>query len=191
MPNTTSTNLLDQLLQPDLREEAWDRFVFLYGPMVYRWVWRFGFQSHVDAEDVVQDIFTTLARNFDFDKAKGHKAKGNFRSWLKTIVKRRCAAIRRGEKHLFLIPSPDEIEIEVPDPAEKLLDEEDQADLIHRIVTTMQTDFPATYEPVLAYLKQEGTAQEIAKKYGTTPAAIYMASARIIQRLREDYGGLI
>ncbi len=68
--------------------EAWGRFVHLYGPLVYRWVRRSGFQSS-DAADVTQDVLMSVSKDLaTFDPSRPD---AKFRGWLWTITRRRMA----------------------------------------------------------------------------------------------------
>jgi RNA polymerase sigma-70 factor (ECF subfamily) len=63
---------------------AWDQFVSLYAPMIYRFVRRRGLQD-ADASDVTQEVLRLVA-------AKAHRldynpAVGSFRSWLFTVTR--------------------------------------------------------------------------------------------------------
>ncbi len=62
---------------------AWELFVELYTPLVYRYCRRRGLQDS-DAQDVTQDVlvrFSRAVRSFQYDPSKGH-----FRSWLGTMT---------------------------------------------------------------------------------------------------------
>ena len=78
---TTAISLLVRLREPTDRE-AWNRFVNLYGPMMYRWAKSTGMNSD-DASDLVQDVMALLIRklpNFEYDGSR------SFRAWLKTVT---------------------------------------------------------------------------------------------------------
>ena len=55
---TTPVSLLERLRLPD-QPDAWPRFVGIYTPLLYFWARRLGLQN-TDADDLVQDVFTTL-----------------------------------------------------------------------------------------------------------------------------------
>src|SRR5438552_17277524 len=78
---TTPVSLLERLHQP-AADEAWQRFVKLYTPLLYHWACRVGLQG-ADAADLVQDVLTLLVQKlpeFKYDSQK------SFRAWLRTVM---------------------------------------------------------------------------------------------------------
>jgi RNA polymerase sigma-70 factor (ECF subfamily) len=72
---------VEVLLQNPASAQAWDAFVARYGPRIHGWCGHWGVRG-ADAEDVTQEVLTSLARSLDtFDPAKG-----SFRAWLKTVT---------------------------------------------------------------------------------------------------------
>jgi RNA polymerase sigma-70 factor (ECF subfamily) len=73
---TSSTSLI-RVKAKD--QEAWRRFVHLYGPMLSRWCKQFRLQD-ADADDVGQDVLRTVAESiggFHYDQNGD-----SFRGWL-------------------------------------------------------------------------------------------------------------
>ncbi len=79
---STSISLLNHVR--DGQENAWARFVQLYGPLVVHWCRQYGLQAS-DMEDIVQDVFLTVSQSLEqFGKtSRSH----NFRGWLWTIAR--------------------------------------------------------------------------------------------------------
>src|SRR5438045_859740 len=78
----TSASLLERLrTRPDAA--AWERLVDLYTPLVRGWLRRHGVQSE-DADDLVQEVMTTLVRELPQFHYEGER--GSFRGWLRTIT---------------------------------------------------------------------------------------------------------
>src|SRR6186713_2784918 len=82
---TTSGTLLERLRSPaDLA--AWERFVLLYTPFLYRCGRKFGLKEQ-DTADVVQDVYSILLLKLpQFHYQNG----GSFRGWLKTVMHNKC-----------------------------------------------------------------------------------------------------
>ena len=69
--DTTSVSLLERLRQP-ADQQAWERFVRLYTPLLYHWARRLGLSSE-DAADLVQDVLARLVAQlpqFTYDPGK-------------------------------------------------------------------------------------------------------------------------
>src|SRR5579872_4330378 len=108
MADSTSISLLDRLRRPD--QQAWERFVALYTPLLYYWAQRMGLRPQ-DAGDVVQEVFKTLVEKlhaFRYDPQK------SFRGWLREVLRNKCTDHRRGNS----IPPADEAVSKLPDPAD-------------------------------------------------------------------------
>src|SRR5262245_37795653 len=95
--HTTQISLLERIRQPG-EQQAWERFVELYTPLLYHWACHVGLQDQ-DAADLVQDVFTTLVQKmpeFAYDRHK------SFRGWLRTVTLNtwRDNRRRRGRKPL-------------------------------------------------------------------------------------------
>jgi RNA polymerase sigma-70 factor (ECF subfamily) len=79
--HATPASLLLRLRQAD-GPRAWEEFVHLYTPLLYRWARRAGLAG-ADAADLVQDVFALLLvklPEFHYDRH------GSFRAWLRTVT---------------------------------------------------------------------------------------------------------
>ena len=79
--NSTSSSLLERLRHPNA-DEAWDRFVRLYTPLLFHWARGVGLPRQ-DAADLVQDVLLLLVRkmpDFRYDRSR------SFRAWLRTVT---------------------------------------------------------------------------------------------------------
>src|SRR5262249_40485677 len=75
---------------------AWDEFVDRYAPLVYASLRKRGLQD-ADAADLSQDVFRAVAgaiSRLEYDPAKGA-----FRNWLFTVVRRKLANWQRGRRN--------------------------------------------------------------------------------------------
>ena len=82
----TSHNLLRHA-KSDFESEAWDRLVYIYEPLIVRWLTRFGISVR-DIPDITQEVF--LAAAHDLVRFEHNGRPGAFRNWLKTIALNRC-----------------------------------------------------------------------------------------------------
>ncbi|HJT77375.1 MAG TPA: sigma-70 family RNA polymerase sigma factor, partial [Gemmataceae bacterium] len=91
----TRASLLLRLRDPH-DAAAWEEFVRLYAPLVYGYARKQGLQD-ADAADLSQEVLGAVAGavgRLDYDPAKGA-----FRNWLFTIVRRKLSNWRRNGKH--------------------------------------------------------------------------------------------
>jgi len=87
---TTSISLLRRLRSP-IDQQAWERFVTLYTPLMNHWARRLGLAGQ-DTDDLVQDVFTLLVRKmpeFRYDRRQ------SFRGWLWTVTLNKWRERRR------------------------------------------------------------------------------------------------
>src|SRR3954469_7131603 len=76
-------------------QEAWTEFVDLYVPLVYGYLRKQGLQD-ADAADLCQEVLGAVAGavgRLEYDPARGA-----FRNWLFTVVRRKLSAWRRARK---------------------------------------------------------------------------------------------
>ncbi len=187
---STSASLLVrvQRFEPD----SWRRLVDLYGPIVYRWCRRWGVPA-ADAEDLVQDVFRRVAGGIG---KFSESPQGGFRGWLWRIARnvthdffqRYIPSAKAGggtDLHLQLQEIPAE-----QDSSSGLVD--DRSRVLHAALQTVRGDFqPQTWDIFWrSAIGGEETA-DIAAHYAMTPRAVRQAKHRVLQRLREEFAGLL
>ncbi len=64
-------------------DQAWFEFTEIYRPVVFRLACRRGMQ-HADADDLVQQVFSAVARVIDNWEIDPHR--GRFRTWLSRVA---------------------------------------------------------------------------------------------------------
>jgi RNA polymerase sigma-70 factor (ECF subfamily) len=184
----TPASLLERLRRPG-DPDAWARFVALYTPLIYSWGRRAGLQEQ-DADDLVQDVLLALVRalpSFHYDRHK------SFRRWLRTITlnKWRDRCKQRGTQ-----PLPGGLDglADVPSPEDRdaVWDAEYRRHLVERALRIMQTDFqPATWKACWEYVACGRPAAEVAAEVGLSTGAVYAASCRVLDRLRQELADLL
>jgi RNA polymerase sigma-70 factor (ECF subfamily) len=191
----TSSSLLVRVQAKD--QEAWERFVHLYGPLVYRWCRGFGLQE-ADAADVGQDVFRKVAESI---QGFHHDQSGDsLRGWLRSITRTRALDFLRrkaqepnavggtsmqGRMGLFPADADSVDDGSVDDEGDRLL-------LFRRAVDFVLE--PCKEETRQAFFKVviEGRhPADVAEELGLTPNAVYVAKSRILRKIREEFAHII
>ncbi|KAA5545589.1 sigma-70 family RNA polymerase sigma factor [Roseiconus nitratireducens] len=170
--------------------DAWNDFLRLYGPMLYRFVRSRGLQD-ADAADVVQDVFRRVGSaigRLEYDKQKG-----GFRAWLFTITRNRLATFF--EKRNRAGPTGNdtaqlEMLSQAADDRNELSDRWELEHLRSLAATAMQTveenSDPKTWSAFRLTAVEGKSAAEAAKELAMSPGAIYVAKSRVTARLRAE-----
>lgn len=187
----TSTGLLERVQTRDA--QAWQRLVSLYSPLVAYWGRRSGL-SEPNIADVSQDVFLAVAKYVE-DFKKGSSG-GSFRGWLRTITATKIADLRRrlatAETPVGGTDAYDQIS-QLPDQtsAESEIAQETRL-LFLRAVELIQTDFQEnTWRAFWRTVVDGQNAADVAQELGITPNAVYLAKARVLGRLRQEFADLI
>ncbi|QEG38319.1 RNA polymerase sigma factor [Roseimaritima ulvae] len=167
--------------------DSWSRLVNTFGPIVYRWCRASGV-SEADAADVVQEVFTAVARavpQFQRDKPQG-----SFRAWLATITRNkvrdyfrrgrdRQAAVGGTEPLLQMQQLPDDLDSTIT--SENIL-----SPLAHRILRQVRAEFePHTWQAFWLTAVEERAAADVAQTLEISVASVYQAKSRVLRRLRQ------
>ncbi len=184
----TSTSLIVGVQSHD--EQAWQRLVSLYGPLVYYWCRRSGI-SPEDTADVAQEVFRSVASAVGaFHKSR---AGGTFRGWLHTIAQNKIRDHFRARAVQVDAAGGSEAQqmlLQVP------ADEQSDADgapavraLLQRAMDQIRGDFTdQTWQCFYRGVIQGRDATDVAAELSITPNAVRKAKARVLQRLREELG---
>ena len=185
-PPSTRITLLTRL-RSAANAEAWRTFVDLYLPLVYRYCRKRGLQD-ADARDVTQQVLASVHRamgRFEYDPQRGR-----FRSWLGTIAQheigRHLARDRRpgkgggqGAGHWLA-----EQESGAVDSAWL---EEFNAHIFAAALDRVRLDFDElTWQTFDRTWLRDTPPHEAAKQAGKTPAWVYKARFKVLQRLRSE-----
>jgi RNA polymerase sigma-70 factor (ECF subfamily) len=179
--DTTPASLLVRLRR-GADAPTWERFVALFTPLLDRWAHSLGLQD-ADAADLVQDVFSQLLQilpRFHYDPAR------SFRGWLRTVL---INAWRDRRRAPGAAPLPDEVADEAARP--DLAEAEYHRHLVGRAVQILQRDFaPATWQAFWETTVAGRPGAEVAAQLGLSVNAVYLARARVLNRLREELAGL-
>jgi len=186
--DTTSVSLLGRLSEPR-PDAAWQRFVDLYAPLIFRWGCQKGL-SPADAADLVQDVLATLLvklPEFEYDPTR------RFRGWLRTITVNRACDLRRRNAKLPQNGADAVLaQLTVVEDVDLFLDAEYCRLLVHRALELLQSEFSkTTWEAGRRQLLDGDSAGEVAQQLGLSLNAAYAAKAKLLKRLREELAGLM
>jgi RNA polymerase sigma-70 factor (ECF subfamily) len=192
-PLLTRASLLARLGNPQDRA-AWQRFVELYGSLVYGFARQRGLQD-ADAADLTQEVFLAVARSagrWQYDPRQG-----SFRGWLYGITRNQLARFlqRRGagpvgsgdsntHRRLEEEPSPE------PGP-EAAWELEFQQQLLRLAAARIQGSFaPTTWQAFWRTAVEGQNAGDVAAALGLSVGAVYVARSRVLARLAEQVQGM-
>jgi RNA polymerase sigma-70 factor, ECF subfamily len=188
MPSPSTSITLLQRVRQATDHAAWERFVELYTPLLYRWAARMGLADD-DAWDVVQEVFVALVRElprFEYDAQKR-----NFRGWLKTITIHRCQERFRVRQPTLADAAGESAAPLSPDAVEEFWEREYREELVRRACELMKSDFEeTTWRVCWEHAVNGRTASEVAAEFGISENAVYLAKFRVMRRLRQELEGL-
>jgi RNA polymerase sigma-70 factor (ECF subfamily) len=184
---TTSTDLLNQLRQPD-RPDAWERFVRLYTPLLVVWARRQGLQG-ADAEDLVQEVLVKLFRELP---GYAREAGQSFRGWLFRVTVNQCHDFRRRKATRALPGAAGLSDVADPAVASDLIDAEYRRVLVRRGLDLIRPDFSDTTWAAFRAVMVEGRpVARVAAELNISANAVYLARHRVLTRLRQELDGLL
>lgn len=187
--SATSLTLVGRIQASD--QDAWQRLVELYGPLVYSWSVRSGLNDD-DASDTMQEVFAAVARSIHrFDP----QAKGRFRGWLWTIARNKIHDHFRARANQPRGQGGDTAADVLANLPQQWNDEESETTryevraLYHRAMELIQNDFrPQTWQAFWLSVVQELPTEEIAKRLGLSANSVRQARSRVLKRLRNELG---
>lgn len=187
----TSSSLLVRIQAND--SQSWERFVRLYTPLIYHWCRRWGV-SEADSADIGQEVFGSVARGIGTYKHQ----KGSFRGWLRRIAFHKVSDLSRrpqpglngegGSDVVGIIESfPDGYPQDSDDEPEK-----DELILLRQALEMVLVEFQEeTRQAFFRVVIGQQSPVEVANELGMTSNSVYLAKARVLRRLKEEFSGLI
>lgn len=168
---------------------AWDEFVAIYGPLVYRLALRQGLQA-ADAEDVVQQVFAAVAHSVHLWLERPQP--GRFRGWLlkiarniaiKTLTRKPLGGVGLGgNSSLDALHDLEALEGDISSQ----FDLEYRREVYRWAADLVRDSVAASTWNAFQLTHIEGVSiAEAAKKLHLSPGNIYIARSRVISRLRE------
>lgn len=182
----TRDSLLVQVRSPHNRE-AWDEFVLLYRPVIYRLARQRGLQD-ADAQDLAQQVLMAVASSIGrWEKSQGSV---RFRHWLRRVARNAIinALSRRPVDRAAGGSSVQELLREQPDDPESdaQIEREYRRELYLRAAQIVRGDVePDTWRAFEITVIEDRGIDEAALELDKSVGTIYAARSRIMRRLRE------
>lgn len=181
----TQASLLASLKSLDDRE-AWERFVGIYRPLIYRIARKRGFQA-ADAEDLTQRVLASVAGSIHRWKKAGPSIR--FRHWLRRVVKNAIINIATRKKPETVISSLSDREIllepTADDETEKQIESEYQRQLFQRAAAIVSSDVAeSTWRAFELTVLENCSIENAANQLNMPIGSVYAARSRVIRRLK-------
>ncbi len=192
---STSASLLQRACRGDV--DGWRKLAHLYGPIVYAWARRSGFQE-ADAADVMQDTFAAVAKAlpaFDYERQDA-----TFRGWLWTITRNKLRDhVRAAEAQavggtdamirMQQIPEDSLAKIQSDDPPSELLS--DTASVRRQAIALLRESVdPRSWRMFWETTIETRDPADVAEEMGVSRWAVYKSRARVLHRLQLEMKGL-
>ncbi|MBX7104217.1 MAG: sigma-70 family RNA polymerase sigma factor [Gemmataceae bacterium] len=187
--DATSLTLLQRLQGQD--DAAWSRFAFLYRPLIVYWCGRWNVMP-ADEDDLVQEVMKAVHTHLpDFERLG---ESGSFRAWLRGITRNKLLEYdRRRRTRLPVAEGGSDAQARLNAVADSApaLDEgpAELAGLYMRAAEAIRGDFnDQTWQIFWRTTVESQSPAQVATDLGLKPAAVRMAKARVLRRLREQVG---
>lgn len=176
-------------LQDKRDERTWREFVELYSPLIYGLARRQGLQD-ADAVDVTQEVLGVVARSigrFSYDANRG-----SFRGWLFTLTRHELCDWRTRQRSAVVGKGGqvDATNLETPEPAlddfAEHWEQEFERHVFLRASEKVRGEVrESTWQAFWRTTAGGEAGRDVAHALGMTVAAVYLAKARVLTRLRE------
>lgn len=186
-PPETSDSLLIRV--SDLNDRAaWERFVAIYRPVVYRIGRRAGLQDS-DAEDLAQQVMESVAKaipNWERDPRKG-----GFRAWLNRVARNALISMLRSGNHDAAIGGSAFLErskaVEAPtEEIERVIEQEHHRSRFRWAAEQIRHEFKEhSWRAFWLTTLGDLSILDAAEKLGMSTGAVYAARSRIMRRLQD------
>jgi RNA polymerase sigma-70 factor, ECF subfamily len=188
----TSASLLQRL---KTRETvAWERFVDLYGPLIFYWGRRHALNDD-DAADVMQEVLAAVARTID--RFQHAPERGRFRGWLWTITRNKLRDHRRRLERQVNLAESGELACALESLPEEWSDDaseqsrQEVGSLIRRALELIRSEFqPQTWNAFWRSVMDGQPSSQIAEELGLSENSVRQAKSRVLRRLRAELGDL-
>jgi RNA polymerase sigma-70 factor, ECF subfamily len=190
----TSLTLLGRLQQAPTPAD-WKEVLDLYRPLIRSWLARVpGLRDEID--DQTQEVLLIVVREIPgFTRQR----EGSFRAWLRGITVNRIRGYWRARKKQPLVgldsSATEDFLDRLADPAGELATQwnrDHDQHVVNHLLAAVRGDFqPATWEAFRRFALAGVPASQVGQELGLSAAAVMLAKARVLKRLREEAGDLL
>ncbi len=187
VPDTRHSLILRLTDKRDI--EAWDHFVSIYQPLVYRLARKKGLQD-ADAHEVVQEVMVAVSRAVD--RWDPNQELGRFRDWLFTIARnlvinyvtrRKHAGIGTGDTAIQILLSQQQVE---SDESSGEFDAEFRREVFHWAAAEVRKQVRQTTWDAFWQTSIKGrSVVDVADELNMSVGAVHIARSRVLGRLRD------
>ena len=150
-----------------------------------------------DVPDVFQEVF--LAVSVHLPRFRRENPGDSFRGWLRTIVKNKVIdLVRNSQRNPVAAGGSDAYELLLQTPAREVDDESDptapdsRRALLHRCWDFFRDEFEEqTWRAFWKVTVEERSSTEVAAELNMTAGAVRKAKARVLHRLRKEFGDVL
>lgn len=190
--NSTSLSLLELVRHQN--QDAWQRLIFLYSPLIDSWCRSWGV-SGSDVDDIRQEVFQALVSGLQ--AFRRDRPGDTFRGWLRVVTRRKfldhCRLRQRQpaaqggtDAHIRMLQHAE------PEGAAPTDSPNEVKQLHHRALELLRSQFEQkTWQAFWACAVDGRSPLDVGKDMGMSSAAVRKAKSRVLRRLKEELGDLL
>lgn len=187
-PLKTRNSLILRLRNTD-DAAAWQEFLEIYHPLIFRLARKCGLQE-ADALDTTQEVLTRIAKAVN--RWEPGEEKGSFRGWLGRITRNLVIDFMRSKKRIPLTGNESSIGrmIEsnpVIDETDQVYQLEQQKQIFLWAAESIENTFqPKSWKAFWMTTVEQKTIDDVSKELNMTRGAIYVARSRVMAKLKKQ-----
>lgn len=193
MPET-SLSLLDRLQQGP-NDDAWQRMVEVYSPLIHAWLRRYTLRDQ-DIEDLAQEVLSIVVRKLpEFER---RPQVGSFRRWLRSIAVNCLRDFWRAQRYRPRTTGEhgfgevlDQLE-DSQSALSKLWDKEHDEHVTRHLLEKIRPRFEERTWLAFEQVALQGMPpDDVARDLGMSVNAVFIAKSRVLHQLRQEGRGLL